>query len=242
MQAFSEVLRLDRSDLKQLERCSFNAPSESPVSEGAAGNSEQQAAVTLHKFAIADPDQQPARLTTAEARKQHLQGGIQEIMTVMLDEFTLDDILGMILETIFRGIGFDRVVIFFKDPRSEQMQARFGLGANSAKIIKNLSFPVDGESRDLFNMALKDNKDLYIGNIAGVEARTYKPDWFVGPIFSPSFAVYPIVINKKAIGLIFGGHNAAGEHLDREQLNAMKTLRNQAALAIKQCFSGSTSN
>ena len=236
MQKFTDVLRLDRNDLKRLDRRSFSADKATAPDKETAVISQQQTAVTLHKFEIADPDQQPQRLTSAEQRKQHLQGGIQEITTVMLNDFTLDEILNMILETIFRGIGFNRVVIFFKDPRSDKMQARSGLGPNTAAIVKEFSFPVNSESQDLFNLALSKNKDLYIGNISDVDIRAYKPTWFSGPIFSPSLAIYPIVINHKAIGLIYGGHDAAGEHLDREQLNAMKTLRNQAALAIKQCF------
>jgi hypothetical protein len=238
MQKFSEILRLNRSDIKRLDRRSFNADEETAASEETAAITEQQAAITLHKFEIADPDQQPQRLTTAEQRKQHLQGGIQEITTVMLNDFTLDEILSMILETIYRGMGFNRVVIFFKDPRSANMQARSALGPDTAGLVKNFGFLVDGESPDLFNMALSKNKDLYIGNISDIEIRDYKPTWFTGTIFSPSLAIYPIVINQKAIGMIYGGHDQAGEHLDREQLNAMKTLRNQAALAIKQCFAG----
>ncbi|MCK4622681.1 MAG: HDOD domain-containing protein [Desulfuromonadales bacterium] len=233
MQKFTEVLRLDRTDLARLDRRSFNATEEPPVT------SEQQAAVIPHKFEITDPDQPPHRLTTAEERKQHLQGGIQEITNVMLDDFTLDEILSMILETIYRGIGFNRLVIFFKDPRSDKMQARYGLGPNTAEIVENFSFPIDSNVKDLFNTALSGNKDLYIGNISDIEIREFKPAWFIGSIFSPSLAIYPIVINQKRIGLIYGGHDEAGEHLDREQLNAMKTLRNQAALAIKQSFTGS---
>jgi hypothetical protein len=119
------------------------------------------------------------------------------------------------------------------------MQARYGLGPNTAEIVENFSFPIDSNAKDLFNTALSGNKDLYIGNISDIEIREFKPTWFVGSIFSPSLAIYPISINQKRIGLIYGGHDEAGEHLDREQLNAMKTLRNQAALAIKQSFTGS---
>lgn len=237
MQKFTDVLRLDRTDLQRLDRRSFNA-SEEDVTKGSSVVAKEQAVVTLNKFEIADPDQTPHRLTTAEERKQHLQEGIQEITNVMLDDFTLDDLLGMILETIYRGIGFNRVVIFFKDPQSEQMQARYGLGPNADRVVKETCFPVDGEAQDLFNMALAENKDLYISNISDVEIRAYKPAWFAGTIFSPSFAVYPIVINRKAIGLIYAGYDEVGDHLDREQLNSMKTLRNQAALAIKQTFAG----
>ncbi len=232
MQKFSNVLRFDRTDLERLEQRSFNATEESPII------SEQHAPLTLNKFTVSDPDQLPQRLTTAEERKRHLQEGLQEISNVMLDDFNLDDILSMILETIYRGIGFNRAIVFFKDPRSENMQARYALGPNTAKIINQFSFPVDENAKDLFNMALKDNNDLYIGNISDIEIRDFKPDWFSGTIFSPSLAIYPIVINQKRIGLIYCGHDEAGEHLDREQLNSIKTLRNQAALAIKQCAAG----
>jgi HD-like signal output (HDOD) protein len=231
MQKFSNVLRFDRNDLKHLDQRSFNAQVEQPAVV------EAPPMANLHRFAIADPDQAPLRLTTAEERKRHLQAGLQEVTNVMLEDFNLDEILSMILETIYRGIGFNRALIFFKDPRSENMQARYGLGPNVAKIVGKFSFPLNAEAgaSDLFNMALNDNKDLYIGNISDIDVRDYKPAWFSGAIFSPSMVIYPIIINQKRIGLIYGGHDEAGEHLDREQLNAIKTLRNQAALAIKQC-------
>ena len=237
MQKFTEVLKLDRTDLQSLDNRSFSPAKK--VDDATPVIGEQQATIALNKFEIDDPDQSPRRLTTTVERKQHLQDGIQNITNVMLDDFTLDDILGLILETVYTGIGFDRVVIFFKDPHAEQMLARYGLGANANKIVRETCFPIDIAATDLFNMALNNNKDLYISNIADIEVRDYKPTWFDGPIFSPSLAIYPIVINKKCIGLIYGGHDEAGEHLDREQLNSLKTLRNQAALAIKQASSTS---
>ncbi len=235
MQKFSGVLRFNSDDIQRLERRSFASSATANNRETAEGSS-QQATAALNKFAITDVDPHSQELTAAEERKQHLQDGIQDITNVMLEDFTLDEILGMILETIYRGIGFNRVVIFFKDPQAEQMQARYSLGANAKQIVKNVSFGVDPQAKDLFNMALSDNRDLYIDNIADIEIREYKPEWFKGAIFSPSFAIYPIIINKKEIGIIYGGHEKAGEQLDREQLNSMKTLRNQAALAIKQVF------
>ncbi len=60
-----------------------------------------------------------------------------------------------------------------------------------------------------------------------------KPTWFQGIIFSPSFVLYPIVINKRSIGLIYGAHISPDHHLNQDQFDALKTLRNQAALAIK---------
>ncbi len=239
MQKFAVTLQFDLNDLQRLDRRNFNLSADSRSDEKSAAP-ELSAAAVLHKFEITDPDQNQLHLTTAEERKLHLQGGIQEIASVMLDDVSLDEILGMILETIYRGIGFDRVVIFFKDPRSDRMLARYGLGAKVAEAISNFSFPLGERGKDLFSLALADNKDLYVGDISAAEIRDLKPAWFSGPIFSPSFAVYPIIVNQRVIGLIYGGHDMAGEQLDREQLNAIKILRNQAALAIKQCHTPSS--
>ncbi len=238
MKRFTEVLKLNRADLQRLEQRSLTPEEKAAPAAQTTQISEAEAKVALNRFAIATPDHQGEVITTAEQRKVHLQEGIQELTNVMLDDFSLDEVLSMILETVFRGIGFDRVVIFFKDPKAQQMLARYALGANTAGLVRDFKFPMGGEQRDLFNMSLHENKDLYISNISDPEIHDFKPDWFCDAIFSPSFALYPIVINKKAIGMIYGGHNQPGHHLNTEQLNAMKTLRNQAALAIKQCFAG----
>ncbi len=232
MKKFSDVLRFDREDMERLEKRTFDA--DERLSPSINVDSQAHAALRLNKFTISSGETTSGRLRTAEERRQHLQDGIQNITNVMLDDFALDEILGMIVETIYSGIDFARVVIFFKDPQSGQMQARYGLGPNSKHIIKELKFSSDETAQDLFNMAINENKDLYIENISDVEIRDYKPDWFEGAIFSPSFVVLPIVINHKGIGLIYAGHDEPGKQLDHTQLNAIKTLRNQAALAIKQ--------
>ncbi len=239
MQSFSAALKLNRADLQNLEKRSFKAD------EPGAAQAPQQttaappaAAASLKRFEIGQPSESTQELSAEEERKQNLNNGIQELSNAMLEGFDLDQILSMILETIYLGIGFDRVVIFFKDPRAERMLARFGLGANTAHIIRDFSFPLDATASDLFNMAMRENKDLYIGNISDTEIRDLKPSWFQGLIFCPSFALYPVVINGKQVGMIYGGHDEPGEHLDTEQLNGLKTLRNQAALAIKQSLSG----
>ena len=93
------------------------------------------------------------------------------------------------------------------------------------------------EAGDVFNISLFKNKDLYIHDMNDPELATSQPDWFSGNIYSPSFVILPIIINQVEIGLIYGGHHEAGNYLTVEQLNALRTLRNQSALAIKQVFS-----
>lgn len=237
MQNFSDVIRLDRDDLKKLDQRSFNATAEDD--EASEQSRQDENRTTLDKLHIADTA--IAHLTnsaTPEERQQNLMSGIQEITNVMLEDVTLDEILTMILETIYRGIGFDQVVIFFKDPKSDQMNVRFSLGSSIKNLLNDFSFTVDESGHDLFSSSVMEGRDLYITNISDTEIRDLKPQWFRGAIFSPSFVLYPISVKKKCIGLIYAGNSESGDHLDSQQLNSIKTLRNQAALAIKQSFMG----
>ena len=47
-------------------------------------------------------------------------------------------------------------------------------------------------------------------------------------------AMLPVVINGVCIGLIYGDHETVGASLGGDTANYLNTLRNQAALAIKQ--------
>ncbi len=234
MKEFSSVLRFSPTDIQRIkDRSSLTAH---PETKQKSAEHAQDPGAALEKYAVSSSELQSS-LPLPEQRKQQLQNGMQDISNLMLEEFTLDDMLGKILETIYQGIGFDRVVIFFKNPRSGQMQARYALGQHAAAITKNVSFMPNPEAGDVFNISLFKNKDLYIHDVNDPELATSQPDWFSGNIYSPSFVILPIIINRVEIGLIYGGHHEAGNHLTVEQLNALRTLRNQSALAIKQVFS-----
>ena len=51
--------------------------------------------------------------------------GIAEITDVMLDEFNLNDVLTMILENIYSGMGFTRVLFCIHDRKNAQVIGRF---------------------------------------------------------------------------------------------------------------------
>jgi len=55
------------------------------------------------------------------------------------------------------------------------MRARYTLGPNTAHLIGRFSLPLDPSCRDIFNMALVENRDLYIENISDIEVRNYRP-------------------------------------------------------------------
>jgi serine/threonine protein kinase len=163
-----------------------------------------------------------------------LTAGIQDLTNTLVGEYDLNDILRIILETMYRGMAFSHVLLCTRDARSNSLQARFGFGVRSDEYLKKFRVPL-GQTQDVFQVALDKNVDLFIADSHAANIATRIPRWYRDVVNAPAFLLLPVVMNKKVIGLFYADHDNAGElTIDPEQLRLLKTLRNQAVLAIRQ--------
>ncbi len=165
---------------------------------------------------------------------QVLAAGIQDITNSLVDKFNLSDLLRIILETMYRGMGFSRVILFMRSPGAATLTARFGYGADMEQMISHLSIPF-GREQDVFSVVLAKNVDLLISDIDAQNIRSRIPAWYRTSRLGATFVLLPIVIETKPVGLFFGDKAQAGELIiEQRELNLLKTLRNQAVLALRQ--------
>ena len=159
--------------------------------------------------------------------------GIQDITNTLLEDFNLNDILAMILETMYRGFTFNRVLFCILNSRDMEMRGSLGLGKDIAQAIKDFKFKIN-KNPDVFNFAVLQAKD--IGVIDSRDERFQKriPEWYMNNISAPAFVLYPLIVNKKVLGMFYADREKTGTVLSGTQVNYMKTLCNQAVLAIKQ--------
>jgi len=174
---------------------------------------------------------QPSERDPAPPAESILLSGIQDITQALLCNYDVNDILVMVLETIFRGLGFTRVLLCIRDIRRSQMVARFGLGRDVDSVLERFRFPLSGQ-QDCFSRALREQKDLVHGPETSPGADV--PSWYRNGIDAPRFALFPIVVNGISLGLIYADRDDPGRSISGGDLNYLNALRNQAALAIKQ--------
>jgi serine/threonine protein kinase len=163
-----------------------------------------------------------------------LTNGIQDVTNTLVGEYNLNDVLQMVLETIYRGLGFKHVLIFSRDQKQNMMVARFGFGERVADILPNFKFPLTF-SPDVFHLALQKGLDVVIEDVGAPNIADKIPAWYTNNIDAKYFLVLPIVVNKIAVGLIYADRQEAKRfQISTQELSMMRTLRNQAVLAIKQ--------
>ncbi|WP_373975793.1 HDOD domain-containing protein [Chitinibacter sp. SCUT-21] len=163
-----------------------------------------------------------------------LSAGVQDITNSLVGEFNLNDVLRMILETMYRSIGFERVLFCTRDVKKGTMVARFGFGKDVDVILPKFNFPLS-PLEDVFQLVLAKNADVFIEDVDAESIAQRIPAWYRVISQSKTLVVFPVVIDKKAVGLFYADRMSAHSlSLPHDQLNLLKTLRNQAILAIRQ--------
>jgi serine/threonine protein kinase len=163
-----------------------------------------------------------------------LAAGIQDISRALVDEFSLGDLLRIVLETMYRAIGFRCVLLCMRDGRSGTMNARFGFGVDVDQTIPRFRFRLGGAD-DIFNVILSKGVDVLISDATAEKIAPRIPEWFRRDIAAETFIVFPLRVNNVTVAMIYADRERAGSIVIAEgDLALLRTLRNQAVLAIKQ--------
>jgi hypothetical protein len=163
-----------------------------------------------------------------------LTAGIQDISNSLVDDFQLNDVLRITLETMYRAMGFQRVLLCLRDGKTDQMSGRFGFGPDTNEIARGFHFPLS-YSADVFHLATSKAVDIIITDIDDPKIADRIPAWYRKLTSARTFVLFPLNIKGKALAMIYCDKDKAGAiAIPEKELALLKTLRNQALLAIKQ--------
>ncbi len=163
-----------------------------------------------------------------------LSGGIQDITNAMVEGSSLNDILRIIIETIYTGIGFEHVIFAVRDPKRATMTGRFGLGDDIDTLVRKFHFPLDFVP-DVFHVALQKNIDVFIADTGDAKIVTRIPEWYRKAFSAGAFLLFPIIVKDKPFGMIYADAARANSiKIQEDEIKLLRTLRNQTVLAVRQ--------
>ncbi|HEY1398661.1 protein kinase domain-containing protein [Roseateles sp.] len=182
--------------------------------------------------------QAPAGVIPPEQAAATLAAGIQDITNAMVESFKLNEILRMILETMYRGLGFRRVIFCLRDPKTETLTGRFGLGDGVEAVVPLFRVPLrvmPGLPADLFTAICTKGVDTLIADASQPKIAERLPPWFLSGAKAHSFLILPMALRGAPFAMIYADKAQPGSVvLDEKQLSLLRTLRNQAVMAFKQ--------
>ncbi|MBY0465523.1 MAG: serine/threonine protein kinase, partial [Burkholderiales bacterium] len=165
--------------------------------------------------------------------------GIQDVSNALVaEQVNLNDVLRMILETMFRAMSFRLVLLCLRDARTGTLQGRLGLGDGGAEAAR--LFKVDlSDAHNLFSLVSNKGLDTLIHQTADAKVMQNLPAWYRQGIHAGSFMLLPLQLKGAPFGLIYADKAQADSIvLDDKGLSLLKTLRNQAVMAFRQAQRG----
>jgi len=216
-------------------------PAGDTLSPGAGGAETPTQVFAPASNATASPA--PASPAGGTAVADLLSAGLADLtQTMASSDFRLNDVLRMVLETMYRGLGAQRLVLCLRDPRNPALVGRlsFGSGADVASRAFRIELkPAAGTVPDLFTAVCLKGADTLIKDCSRGGIGDKLPDWYRKTIAAPSFLLLPLMLRGAPFGLIYADAAAPGGiDIGDKELTLLRTLRNQAVMAFRQAEKG----
>ncbi len=228
--SYSDIIRIDRKNSafmkKQLQPGQSHGRETNEEKD--AGNLQRQTVSAIHPAVASQPSG-----AIKERQAAILADGLHEITAVMTGSYNLGDVIYMILETMYRGFEFNRVIFCLMDATKSKMAARFGLGEDVDDILKHFQF-LTGRSTDIFNVGISQAKGIIIDDAADPKIFRNIPEWYQQIVGASSFLILPLEVRGVCIGMFYADKKEKGRLLTEEQLNHMENLCDMAIEAITQ--------
>jgi hypothetical protein len=197
---------------------------------------ELQATVAAFEATLVEAPSQVQQQVVArrENAADLLAAGIADITDSMVESFKLNEVLRMILETMFRALGFRRIVFCLRDPKTETLTGRFGLGETATEVAALFKVPLKGGT-DLFAAVCSKGADTLISDATVPNIAARLPAWYRKGVDAPAFLLLPLTLKGAPFALIYADKaQPGGIDLGEKELSLLRTLRNQAVMAFRQ--------
>lgn len=202
-----------------------------PAAASVAGDAQAEAAtLVMPRIETVPPALPPTDVLTA---------GIQDVTNTLAQEsFRLNEVLRMILETMYRALGFRCIVFALRDPKAGVITGRFGLGEGAQALVAQFSVSLhDGQTKaqDLLSAVCQKGVDTLIADATAANVATRLPAWLRRQPQAQTFLLLPLVMKGSTFALIYADRTPAGSIAAGEkELSLLRTLRNQAVMAFRQ--------
>jgi HD-like signal output (HDOD) protein len=156
--------------------------------------------------------------------KERLAAGVLETTKALAEGMSFGNALNLVLETMYGGMGFNRVVAFLRD--GDTFKGKVGFGTLMPEALPRLVFP-EAYAMDVFHLSLANKADVFIEDAAGSKSASSMPEWFTASLPDVrAFVLLPMTFNGHPIGLLYGDWRQGTTGLvEKNELLLMRSLR-----------------
>ncbi len=234
----SDTLRL--KDVREVKAAAGAPPSAKPVLPGAGPAPQAGAPIPPGAEPSVPPEPKPVKAAAAAADAQSedlktlqfLYQVVEEVKQALVSQAPINQVLLTILEGIFRGIKFDRVVFLLVNPQRTWITGRFGLGDGVEELLPVLHLPLKGDG-NAFALAMEENRECLVNPHRHAADRSLVAEKFWEVSGSHTFLAVPLHVEQIPIGAFFVDRLDATLPISDEDRRRLRIFRDLTIIALR---------
>jgi HD-like signal output (HDOD) protein len=165
-------------------------------------------------------------------RLQFLYQVVEEVNQALVAQAPINQILLMVLEGIFRGIRFDRVIFSLVNPQRTHISGRFGLGDGVEEVLPFLDLPLKANG-NAFALAMGERQEYLVNPQKHPGDRSLMEDNFWQVSRSHSFLVVPLHVDQIPIGAFFVDRLDSVLPISEEDRRRLRIFRDLTIISLR---------
>jgi HD-like signal output (HDOD) protein len=165
-------------------------------------------------------------------RRRIFLSSLEEIVLALSHAYPLNDVLMMVLEGMYRGIGFEHVVLLLVTPDRTVLRGRFGLGPRAQQIVAELHVGLR-PPQGLFAEVVTGPREVDVPDLTDPIAAAGLPPRFVELVGTQTCLLVPLVVHGVPIGAFYVDRSAAHGPITEAERRDLRLLANHATLAFQ---------
>ncbi|KAA3657878.1 MAG: HDOD domain-containing protein [Calditrichaeota bacterium] len=156
---------------------------------------------------------------------------LNDFSSALLEVENQDQIQNLLLESIYRGIAFNRVLLFSPDKKGD-LVAVAGFGAEVNKLIGTAK--LDKKKGGVIVQSFTEKKATNVLNAASHLFADMVSQQELNILRCASFACVPLAANDRSLGIIVVDNHISSDPVQDQRLSTVVTFCNQASLVLKR--------
>jgi len=161
---------------------------------------------------------------------------LRDLSNVMESKPDFNNIIGVVLEGLHRGVGMDRVLFAIFDKNTLQLNIKFILGLDIKKLEKEFHIKTGEEEHSVFSWVMERSENVWVKTVnhIGIGLTTIKN--ILDIIEVENFILNPLVINNNVVGVFYSDRKPSGRVITADDYESCKHFAQQTSFAVEHIW------
>ncbi len=157
---------------------------------------------------------------------------LRDLSNVLESEPDFNNIIGVVLEGLHRGVGMDRVLFAVLDKNTLQLNIKFILGIDIQKLEKEFHISTSEDEHTVFSWVIEHIDSVWVKTVNQIGFNVKQVKAILDIIEVERFILNPLVINKNVIGVFYCDRKPSGREITDSDYESCRHFAQQTCFAV----------